>query len=133
MMVQSAPPPETDPVAEAPSPRLVPTVVVDPFDALEAAPVSEAAPSIPALSTPGVGTLVGPVAAAAVASSVDGMVRSLAAGRASRVYHGGPTIEDLVREEIRPLLKEWLDTHLPSLVERLVQVEVERVVGRVVP
>ena len=46
---------------------------------------------------------------------------------------GRPTIEDIVREEIRPLLKHWLDTNLPPLVERLVRAEIERVVGRAVP
>ena len=35
-----------------------------------------------------------------------------------------------MREELRPLLKEWLDAHLPPLVERLVRTEIERVVGR---
>ena len=39
-------------------------------------------------------------------------------------------VEDLVREEIRPLLKSWLDQHLPPIVERLVQAEIERVVAR---
>ena len=43
---------------------------------------------------------------------------------------GGPSIEDVVREEIRPLLKDWLDQHLPPLVERLVRAEIERVLGR---
>ena len=50
-----------------------------------------------------------------------------------QVHSGGPTIEDIVREELRPLLKAWLDTNLPPLVERLVRVEIERVVGRVAP
>jgi len=39
----------------------------------------------------------------------------------------------LVRIEIRPLLKDWLDNHLPTLVERLVQAEIERVVSRMAP
>jgi hypothetical protein len=60
-------------------------------------------------------------------------MRTLAAERASQVHRGGPTIEDLVREEIRPILKDWLDNHLPPLVERLVRAEIERVVGRAVP
>jgi cell pole-organizing protein PopZ len=33
-----------------------------------------------------------------------------------------------VREEIKPVLKAWLDTHLPTLVERIVRTEIERVV-----
>jgi cell pole-organizing protein PopZ len=36
----------------------------------------------------------------------------------------------VVREELRPLLKEWLDQHLPPIVERLVRAEIERVVSR---
>ncbi len=37
------------------------------------------------------------------------------------------TVEDLMKEMLRPMLKSWLDDHLPSLVERLVQAEIERV------
>jgi uncharacterized protein len=76
--------------------------------------------------------LVAPEAAAAAASSVDSLVRTLAS-RSTQVRPGGPTLEDLVREEIRPVLKLWLDANLPPLVERLVRAEIERVVGRVVP
>lgn len=37
------------------------------------------------------------------------------------------TLEDLVKELLRPILKEWLDDNLPELVERLVRDEIERV------
>ena len=37
------------------------------------------------------------------------------------------TLEDLVAEMLKPMLKEWLDDNLPSLVERLVQEEIQRV------
>jgi len=37
------------------------------------------------------------------------------------------TLEDLVREMLRPLLKSWLDHNLPGMVERLVRAEIERV------
>ena len=74
--------------------------------------------------------LVAPAAAAAAASSVSALMRTLASERTTATSRQGPTIEDLVREEMRPLLKEWLDTHLPPLVERLVRTEIERVVSR---
>ncbi len=77
--------------------------------------------------------LVAPEAAAAAASSVGSLMRTLAAGRATQVWSGGPTLEDMVRAELRPLLKDWLDTNLPPLVERLVRAEIERVVNRAVP
>jgi uncharacterized protein len=37
------------------------------------------------------------------------------------------TLEDLVREMLRPMLKSWLDDNLPNMVERLVRAEIERV------
>ena len=39
------------------------------------------------------------------------------------------TVEDLVKEILRPMLKEWLDKNLPEIVERLVRAEIERVSG----
>jgi uncharacterized protein len=39
------------------------------------------------------------------------------------------TLEDVVREMLRPLLQTWLDEHLPGIVERLVRDEIARVVG----
>ncbi|HTX47923.1 MAG TPA: DUF2497 domain-containing protein [Caulobacteraceae bacterium] len=43
----------------------------------------------------------------------------------------GRTLEDLVRELLRPLLKEWLDQHLSGIVESKVAEEVERIARRV--
>ena len=43
---------------------------------------------------------------------------------------GENTLEGLVREMLRPMLKEWLDANLPELVERVVSREVARVIGR---
>ena len=37
------------------------------------------------------------------------------------------TLEDLVKEMLRPMLRSWLDDNLPGLVERLVRAEIERV------
>jgi uncharacterized protein len=39
------------------------------------------------------------------------------------------TLEDIVRDLLRPLLQTWLDEHLPGIVERLVRDEIARVVG----
>lgn len=44
------------------------------------------------------------------------------------VGEGQRTIESMVREMLLPLLKEWLDSNLPHIVERIVQEEVERLV-----
>jgi len=77
--------------------------------------------------------LLGTQATEAAAASVNSLMRALMSDRQHvPVYRGGPTLEDLVREEIRPLLKHWLDANLPPMVERLVRMEIERVVLRAV-
>ena len=43
------------------------------------------------------------------------------------LVQNGRTLEDLVKEMLRPMLKTWLDDNLPTIVERLVRVEIERV------
>lgn len=37
------------------------------------------------------------------------------------------TLDDLVKEMLRPMLRGWLDENLPAIVERLVRAEIERV------
>jgi cell pole-organizing protein PopZ len=133
----STPQPEAEPVTE-PEPVAEQETVTERATVTEPGPAPVAAmpppaPMPPVPPMPSLTDLVAPEAAAAAAFSVGSLVRTLAAGRATQVHAGGPTIEDLVREEVRPLLKEWLDAHLPPLVERLVRAEIERVVGRVVP
>ncbi|MBJ3774761.1 DUF2497 domain-containing protein [Acuticoccus sp. 2012] len=40
------------------------------------------------------------------------------------------TLEDLVRDMMRPLLREWLEANLPDIVERQVRQEIDRVASR---
>ena len=42
----------------------------------------------------------------------------------------GKTVEAIVGDLLRPLLKSWLDQHLPPLVEQMVQEEIERLARR---
>lgn len=80
-------------------------------------------------SAPGLG-LASPETTAAAAGAVSNLVRALTSDRNAQVHSGGPTIADLVREEMRPMIKSWLDNNLPPLVERLVRAEIERVISR---
>jgi len=50
-----------------------------------------------------------------------------AAAAAPVASGGGLTVEQLVMEAVKPLLKNWLDANLPGLVEDIVRAEVERV------
>ncbi|MDD2795299.1 DUF2497 domain-containing protein [Acidocella sp.] len=74
--------------------------------------------------------LVGDEASSSIANTIGSLVQSISTERAVAVSRGGITIEDLVREEIKPVLKAWLDTQLPSLVERVVRAEIKRVIDR---
>jgi uncharacterized protein len=39
-----------------------------------------------------------------------------------------PSLEDVVRDALRPMLKSWLDKNLPDLVDRIVQLEIEKAI-----
>ncbi|MCI5048989.1 MAG: DUF2497 domain-containing protein [Rickettsiales bacterium] len=42
-------------------------------------------------------------------------------------FRSGTTVEDLVIEALRPMLKEWLDANLPGMVEDMVEREIRRI------
>lgn len=46
------------------------------------------------------------------------------------VGRGDVTLEQIVYEIVRPMIREWLDDNLPTMVERMVKREIERVVRR---
>lgn len=46
------------------------------------------------------------------------------------VRSGETSLEGLTRELLRPMLAQWLEAHLPGMVEKLVQAEIARIVGK---
>lgn len=42
---------------------------------------------------------------------------------------GGNTVEDLLLEALRPMLKDWMDKNLPSIVQKIVEKEIKRIVS----
>ncbi|MAF97413.1 MAG: hypothetical protein CMH26_02125 [Micavibrio sp.] len=46
------------------------------------------------------------------------------------IERGGITLEEIVRSELNPMLRDWLDKNLPSIIERLVQEELDRIAKR---
>jgi cell pole-organizing protein PopZ len=65
-----------------------------------------------------------PLLSGATAAAVDSAFNTLAQ---TVLVHNARTLEDLVREMLRPMLKAWLDDNLPAMVERIVRAEIERV------
>ena len=98
-------------------------------DATTAPPVTPGSPPVPADDA---NRLVSDAAAAASLAALS-QINQLGPRNEKRMSdipmgEGQRTIEDMVREMLRPLLKEWLDSNLPHLVERVVQEEVSRLV-----
>ncbi len=74
--------------------------------------------------------IVGDPAVQAAGASIAQLAGAVARERAIALGNSGITLEQLVREICTPILKEWLDTNLPYMVERVVKQEIERIVNR---
>ena len=66
----------------------------------------------------------------AAADATRGALESLSRLMVKPEPHSDGTLESLVREMLRPMLREWLDTHLPDMVEALVAREIARISGQ---
>jgi uncharacterized protein len=116
MAVASPPPPQPQP----------PFRKIDPQDDLEfnegTRPLKRQATfEPPALSS---APPAPPILSQSTVSAVESAFNALAH---TVLSNNARTLEDLVREMLRPLLKAWLDDNLPGLVERIVKAEIERV------
>lgn len=79
------------------------------------------------------GDLVSEEAASAAAAALQPIVEStqkdLSIPRvASPELRNGNTVEDLMLEALRPMLKSWLDENLPMIVQKIVEKEVKRII-----
>jgi cell pole-organizing protein PopZ len=114
----AAPEPEPEPVHEEEAFEL--TDKVETHGDLDVMAAAE-----PAAPEP-VETLVSERVATAAASSFGALSAAIAMPKGDR------TLEDVVRELLRPLLQQWLDDNLPNIVQQAVEGEVERIArGRV--
>lgn len=123
--------PEPDPIPVAPVP-----VAAEPESAPFTPPPAQPAPMpytpTPAATTPS--ELITGQTAAAAAAALSGLANSVYQERMEQSLPFGNnhrTLESLVVESIKPLLKEWLDEHLLAIVERVVQAEVEKLTKRI--
>lgn len=66
--------------------------------------------------------LLNEAASVATVSSMAKLAENIAISRTS----AGTTLEDITRDLLRPMLKGWLDENLPTIIERLVAKELER-------
>jgi cell pole-organizing protein PopZ len=99
---------------------------VDPPDDLEFTEAAgKASPREPAFDMPPPSPMdAPPILSRSTVSAVESAFNSLAH---TVLSNNARTLEDLVKEMLRPMLKSWLDDNLPGLVERIVKAEIERV------
>jgi uncharacterized protein len=95
----------------------------EPVYAPEPAPIRAAAPVQPPMSD--FDRLVGDQAAAQASSAFTRLNTGLPG-----VFVSGNTVEGLVAELLKPMLREWLDNNLPRIVEEKVEAEVARLARR---
>ena len=113
-----------DALAE-PEPQPEPAPAQEPAPA--PAPAAAAAPAPPAGADSG---LLSAAAAGAAGSQLSSLVAAVDQAYGTPIGGGNRTVEDLVKEVMRPMIKKWLDANLPSLTERIVRHEVERLARR---
>jgi len=114
---EDEPAPEPEPEFE-PEPEPVPV----PEPALQSAPEPE--PAFEPEPAPAGDGLLSPESAALTAAALASLRGGGVSGEMS--IGGDNSLEGLVRELLRPMLKQWLDVHLPSMVENLVREEIRR-------
>lgn len=83
-----------------------------------AAPMASAPP--PLAATVDMASLLSDQASSAVTNAFGQLASTVLSNNAR-------TLEDLVKDMLKPMLKTWLDDNLPTMVERLVRTEIERV------
>ena len=107
---EPVPRPVPEPVAVAPAPA-------QPEPAPEPAPVEKPMSASPAYDN---ASLTDESTANAAAGALGKLISKMDLG-------GDNTLEALVREMLRPMIKEWLDANLATIVEQKVEAEVERI------
>ncbi len=115
--VEPEPEPEPKPVPPPPRPAPAPVAAVSP-------PPPAPPPVAPVRAAP----VEMPEMAPLISHATEGMVANAFSDLALTVLNrNARTLEDLVQDMLRPMLKAWLDQNLPGMVERLVKAEIERV------
>jgi len=126
------PEPEPEPVPPPPPPRAA-AAVPPPVEERPAPPPPPSPFREPAVAAadPGERLVSATTAAASVAALAElhGMA-ARSGGRAEDIALGAAhrTLEELIRDMLRPMLQSWLDANLPDMVERLVREEIGRMV-----
>ncbi len=84
----------------------------------------------PEMRAPAAGPVMSAATAEASADALSQLARAILDHRDINIGSREVTLEAMVRQMLRPLLKEWLDRNLPYLIERLVKKEIDLMINR---
>lgn len=117
-----------------PSPQPIPVEAAEEDDVLE---LNEPAPDsdVPSMAAP---VAAAPVSAAPAEKIISDEAAEVSRARLASLSRlvikpevaGSDTLEGLVREMLKPMLRDWLDANLPDLVETMVAKEIARITGQ---
>jgi len=117
-----------------PSPQPIPAEAAEEDDVLE---LNEPAPDsdVPSMAAP---VAAAPVSAAPAEKIISDEAAEVSRARLASLSRlvikpevaGSDTLEGLVREMLKPMLRDWLDANLPDLVETMVAKEIARITGQ---
>lgn len=95
-----------------------------PVESADVPTIPVATPQEP--STPVMEPILSPTTAEATRGPLEQLSRMVVKPEVT----GGDTLEGMVREMLRPMLRDWLDNNLPRMVEDMVQREIARITSR---
>jgi cell pole-organizing protein PopZ len=98
-------------------------------EAADVAPVAEPAPTPRPPAPPSVAENPG-ILSQRTADATRGPLDTLSRLVVKPETPGSDTLESMVREMLRPMLREWLDANLPHMVEAMVAKEIDRITGK---
>lgn len=119
---------EPDPFAE-PEPEPDEMLGPEPEDDFAAMAVEEEEPApLPPPLPPRQARPAEPAGGRLLSPEVDASIQAAFGSLTTTLLASNPrTIEDLVADMLRPMLKQWLDENLPGMVDRMVRAEIERI------
>lgn len=121
--------PAAEVASPAPAPAPISSPIADADDVLELGPASLAVTDSAGQAAPLVSDL-GAAATRHALAALDAAVRpATPPPPAGATIATGIAIETLVLEALRPMLRDWLDAHLPAMVETMVAREIARITG----
>ena len=94
------------------------------------APMPIGAPDVAAAPGPKPARAPEPILSERAAEATRGPLEALSRMVVKPEVAGSDTLEGLVRELLKPMLREWLDDNLPQIVETMVAREISRITGR---